>query len=73
MSEMVTVEDKRNLFGIGKVLAETDEEFMEGLLKFQSGVNVGIVIGMARASGTDEKLEVASGSRQKVYRTKVMK
>ncbi len=60
MSVMVTAKDKKNLMEIGKALAETDEEFMEGLLKFQSGVNIGIVIGMARACGTDIKLEAAS-------------
>lgn len=60
---MVTAEDKKNLLEIGKALAETDEEFMEGLLKFQSGVNIGIVIGMARASGTDVKMETLHGSR----------
>lgn len=57
MPAMVTAEDKKNLLEIGRALAETDEEFMEGLLKFQSGVSIGIVIGMARASGTDVKME----------------
>ncbi len=60
---MVTTEDKKNLLEIGRALAETDEEFMEGLLKFQSGVNIGIVIGMARASKTDVKMETLHGSR----------
>ncbi len=62
MPAMVTTEDKKNLLEIGRALAETDEEFMEGLLKFQSGVNIGIVIGMARARGTDVKMETLHGS-----------